>query len=106
MSSTKRVRTGRGPVAPGHRVVTASEAAKNFGALVDQVRESRSTYVVERAGVPVVQITPAVPPHPTLTDLVDCLRASGRLDERYLKDVERGVAFLNEPSIPSSRWES
>lgn len=106
MSRPTRTRPGRGVPVSGRRVVTASDAAKNFGALVDQVREARATYVVERAGIPVVQITPAVPPHPTFADLVDCLRDSGRLDERYLKDVERGVAFLNEPSIPSSRWES
>ena len=106
MSRPKRSRPGRGPAASGNRVVTASDAAKNFGALVEQVREARATYVVERAGVPVVQITPAAAPHPTVADLVDCLRDAGRLDERYLKAVEQGIAFLNEPSIPSSRWES
>ncbi len=87
-------------------MVTASDAAKNFGALVEQVRETRATYVVERAGVPVVQITPAAAPRPTVADLADCLRGAGRLDERYLAEVERGIAFLNEPFVPSSRWES
>ncbi len=106
MSRPKRVRRGRASAAPGHRVVTASAAAKNFGALVERVREARATYVVERAGVPVVQIAPAAGVGPTFADLVDCLRGSGRLDERYLKEVERGIACLNEPSIPSSRWES
>jgi antitoxin (DNA-binding transcriptional repressor) of toxin-antitoxin stability system len=106
MNKPARTRRGRGPAASGRRVVTASDAAKNFGALVEQVREARETYVVERAGVPVVQITPVAGSHPTVADLVDCLRRSGRLDERYLAEVERGVAFLNEVSIPSSRWAS
>ncbi len=106
MSRSKRTRTGDRATGSGHHVVTASDAAKNFGALVERVREARATYVVERAGVPVVQITPAAAPHPTVADLVDCLRDAGRLDERYLKAVEQGIAFLNEPSIPSSRWAS
>ncbi len=49
---------------------------------------------------------PAAAPDPTVADLVDCLRDAGPLDERYLKEVERGIAFLNEPAIPPSRWES
>jgi len=32
------------------RTVSASEAAKNFGALVDRVREERAEYIIERAG--------------------------------------------------------
>jgi hypothetical protein len=106
MKRSQRVRPGRGAAASGRRVVTASDAAKNFGALVERVREARATFVVERAGVPVVQITPAAGVSPTVADLVDCLRTGGRLGEPYLKAVEHGIAFLNEPSIPSSRWES
>ena len=106
MSTPNRTRPRRGATASGHRVVTASDAAKNFGALVQRVREARATYVVERAGVPVVEITPAAAPRPTVADLVDCLRDAGRLDERYLKAVEQGIAFLNEPSLPPGRWES
>lgn len=106
MGKPARARTARRAAPSGRRVVSASVAAKNFGALVERVREARATYVVERAGVPVVQIAPAAAPHPTVADLVDCLRGAGRPDERYLKEVELGVAFLNEPAIPSSRWES
>jgi antitoxin (DNA-binding transcriptional repressor) of toxin-antitoxin stability system len=106
MIRAKRNRVGRGGTASSSRRVTASSAAKNFGALVDQVRETRATYVVERAGVPVAQIAPAPGARPTCADLVDGLRASGRLDERYLKEVEQGMAFLNEPSVPSNPWES
>jgi antitoxin (DNA-binding transcriptional repressor) of toxin-antitoxin stability system len=92
--------------AHGSRVVSASEAAKNFGALVERVREARATYVVERAGVPVVEIAPVAWTRPTVADLVGWLRAPERLDESYLAEVERGVAYLNEPSIPANRWAS
>jgi prevent-host-death family protein len=88
------------------RVVTASEAAKNFGGLVDKVREERAVYVVERAGTPVVRIAPVDPPTATVADLVDLLRGPDRLDERYLREVEHGVAFLNQPAFPATRWES
>jgi hypothetical protein len=106
MKNSRRVRREHDrPGAPG-RVVTASEAAKNFGALVERVRETRATYVVERAGVPVVEIAPVAWTRPTVADLVGWLRAPERLDESYLAEVERGVAYLNEPSIPANRWAS
>ena len=38
--------------------VPATEAAKAFGQLVDRVREDRATYIIERSGKPVAQITP------------------------------------------------
>jgi hypothetical protein len=88
------------------RVVTASEAAKNFGALVDKVREERAVYVVERAGAPVVRISPVERPTATVADLVDLLRGPDRLDERYLREVEHGIAFLNQPALPDTRWGS
>ena len=37
-------------------VIAATDAAKNFGHLVDRVRETRATYVIERHGRPVAQI--------------------------------------------------
>ncbi len=94
------------PAGHGGRVVSASEAAKNFGALVERVREARATYVVERSGVPVVEINPVVRTRTTVADLVRSLRAPERLDESYLAEVERGIALLNEPTVPAGRWES
>jgi prevent-host-death family protein len=86
--------------------VTASEAAKNFGALVGRVREERADYVVERAGTPVARISPVARTDVTVADLVDVLRGPDRLDEDYLREVEKGVAFLNVAVLPESRWES
>ena len=54
--------TGAGPPRPvssSARVVTATEAAKNFGSIIDRVREDRAVYVVERGGTPVAEIGPA-----------------------------------------------
>jgi hypothetical protein len=106
MKSARRNRRAHDRPSPAGRVVTASEAAKNFGALVERVREARATYVVERSGVPVVEIAPVVWVRPTVADLVGWVRMPERLDEGYLAEVERGIAFLNEPFVPASRWES
>jgi antitoxin (DNA-binding transcriptional repressor) of toxin-antitoxin stability system len=97
---------GRRQPPPSARTVTASYAAKNFGALVDAVREAGATYVVERAGQPVVQVAPAARLRATLADLAGLYRESGRLSEDYLREVERGIAHLNSPSVPSDPWGS
>jgi len=88
------------------RTVSASYAAKNFGALVDMVRETRALYVVERAGQPVVHVVPAPGRRATLADLADLYREPGRLPDNYLREVERGAARLNRPSIPADPWGS
>lgn len=96
--------TGRRRARP--RAISASEAAKSFGALVDRVREEQAAYVVERSGVPVVEVSPVRRRNVTLADLVAVLGAGPSPTEAFLRDVERGVAFLNEPAIPSDRWGS
>jgi len=88
------------------RVVSASFAAKNFGTLVDAVREDRAAYVVERAGQPVVKVIPVPRAAATLADLAAVYRTAGRLPEEYLRAVERGLALLNGPAIPRDPWAS
>jgi len=86
--------------------VSASSAAKNFGALVGRVREEQAVYVVERAGVPVAQVAPVARTQATLADLVAAIRSGPQADEAFLRDVERGVAFLNKPAVPGHPWAS
>lgn len=87
------------------RTVSASEAAKNFGALVDRVRSERAVYVVERGGAPVVRIEPVETVRCTLGDLAAWLRSREPLDPRYLDEVERVVAAFNDPAVPGNPWE-
>ena len=91
---------------PGHgpRVISASAAAKNFGALVDRVREEQAAYVVERSGVPVAQVAPVPRRQATLADLVAAIRSGPSADDGFLRDVERGVAFFNRPVVPGDPW--
>lgn len=87
-------------------IISATDAAKTFGRLVDRVREERATYVVERGGKPVVEIGPVSEARCTLADLVELLGGAGRLDEDYLKEVEAGIAAWNTPAVPRDPWKS
>jgi antitoxin (DNA-binding transcriptional repressor) of toxin-antitoxin stability system len=87
------------------RSITATEAAKNFGQLVDRVRESNSVYTIERGGVPVAQIGPVTRLHCTVADLVAALRSTAhRLPEEYLAAVDANVKAVNRPAIPRDPW--
>lgn len=87
------------------RVISASAAAKGFGALIDRVRSERAVYVVERGGAPVVQIGPVPVTGCTVADLVQLCRSHTPVDESYLAAVEAGVAFFNTPGVPVDVWE-
>ena len=86
-------------------VVSATEAAKNFGALVDRVREQRHSYVIERGGTPVAQIGPIASLKFTVRDFVELLELMPHPGEEYLEAVERGVAEMNREEVPENRWE-
>ena len=108
---TKRLRYNkaepRSVPSSGPRVVTATETAKNFGAIIDRVREERAVYVVERGGTPVAEIGPAHVKTVTIRDFAGIVR-SGSVPspgEDYLKAVEEGVASCNRAEVPESRWE-
>ena len=88
------------------RTIPATDAAKNFGRLVDRVREEGATYVIERHGRAVAQIGPVrVARHQTLGDLVAAIAAAPSLDEETLRYIEEGIAMLNRPDVPTNPWE-
>lgn len=87
-------------------IISATEAAKTFGRVVDRVREERATFVVERGGVPVAQIGPVASTRCTLRDLTTVLRSVPRADEAYLRAVEAGVRRSNKPAVPRNPWKS
>ena len=84
--------------------VSATEAAKNFGRLVDRIRETRATYVVERSGVPVVQVGPAERSLFTMADLKTLLAEGPRADDEYLKAVSRAIESHNRPRLRKNPW--
>jgi hypothetical protein len=88
------------------RVISATSAAKTFGALIEHVRSERAEYIVERGGAPAVRIIPAGVGRCSAAEFVHLLRSITRADESYLKAVETGVAARNKPTVPENRWES
>ena len=87
-------------------VVSATAAAKNFGALVDRVRDERHSYVIERGGTPVAQIGPVTTRKFTVRDFVELFESTPHPGAEYLKAVERGIAEMNREEVPENRWES
>ena len=84
--------------------VPATEAAKAFGQLVDRVREDRATYIIERGGKPVAQITPLERRSFTFGALKALAAALPRADADYLKSMERVTAARNKPRVRSNPW--
>jgi antitoxin (DNA-binding transcriptional repressor) of toxin-antitoxin stability system len=84
--------------------VSATEAAKNFGRLVDRVREEHATYVVERGGKPVAQIGPAGGQSFSMADFKALVRRLPSGDSEYLDAVERAVARHNRPRVRRNPW--
>lgn len=85
--------------------IAATEAAKNFGRLVNRVREERATYIVERGGAPVAQIGPVNYKRSTMADFKAFVRNTRHVDEEYLRAVEDAVRRHNQPRVPDNPWE-
>jgi prevent-host-death family protein len=96
----------RPPRRPATESIAATDAAKNFGRLVDRVREEGAIYIIERHGRPMAQIGPVAPARTrTLRGLVNAMRTAPKLDEETLRYIEEGVAKHNRPAVPRNRWE-
>lgn len=85
--------------------VSATEAAKNFGRLVDRVREERVTYMIERGGEPVATISPATRVRFTMADFKALAAGVPRADVEYVNLVEQAVARHNRPRVRRNPWE-
>jgi hypothetical protein len=86
------------------RTVSATKAAKNFGRLVNTVRDERAVYIVERGGVPVAEIGPPAAPPFRVSDLVELLRTLPRPGEAYWRAVRRAQQKLNKRAVPTNPW--
>ncbi len=97
------------PIIPSGRprIVSATEAAKNFGEVLARVREDGAVYVVERRGKPVAQIGPVEEKAFTGADFVELVRSTSdpSAGPEYARAVEEGIAFLNRAEVPKSPWE-
>ena len=86
--------------------IPATTAAKNFGTLVDRVRDHGTTFIVERHGRAVAQIGPVdATPKATLSSLARYMRTAPKIDEQTLRFIEEGVTAANRPAVPVNPWE-
>ena len=86
--------------------VSATEAAKNFGELVDRVREAGVAYVVERKGRAIAEIGPISTRGCTVKELADWLAAERPVSTEFTTAVRTHVRRANRPRVPRSRWGS
>lgn len=84
--------------------MSATEAAKNFGRLVDRVREERTPFVVERGGTAVVRVSPVEDPACTIGDLKSLLALLPQVDAEYLDALERAADRHNKPRRRRHPW--
>jgi antitoxin (DNA-binding transcriptional repressor) of toxin-antitoxin stability system len=88
----------------GRQTISATDAAKTFGRLVDRVRDEQATYVIERGGVPVARIGPVQRQMATIRDLRAMLGATRSVGAGYLRAVENAVARHNRPRVRRNPW--
>ncbi|HEX5216429.1 MAG TPA: hypothetical protein VFV98_13275 [Vicinamibacterales bacterium] len=86
------------------RRIRATDAAKNFGKLIDEVRESGAGWIVERGGVPVAQVSPLTRAW-TVREFAEWA-GNRRGDAAFERAVEAGRAAANRPAAPKDPWES
>jgi hypothetical protein len=86
------------------RIITATEAAKNFGRLVSRVSEERAIYTVERGGQAVAQVGPIDRTSFTIRDFKSLLEEFPPVDEEYLRAVEEAVVKHNKPRVRRNPW--
>lgn len=100
----KRAAVREAPAAyTASRRVSATEAARNFSDLLNRVRYRGETFIIERGGEAIGELRPAAARGMKGNELVALLRSLPRVDEDFLKTVER--AARSQPSLPESPWE-
>jgi antitoxin (DNA-binding transcriptional repressor) of toxin-antitoxin stability system len=93
---------------PRHsRTVSATEAAKNFGSILTEVRERGAEYVVEHRGTAVARVGPVRERGFTVREFFDLVahRPWPPLDEECLRAIEEGIEIWNREEVPRSPWE-
>jgi antitoxin (DNA-binding transcriptional repressor) of toxin-antitoxin stability system len=84
--------------------VSATDGAKRFARIVDQVRESAATYVITRGGVPVAEIGPVKGRRFTASDFASLVESLPVTDGAFADAVRDGLARVNRPKVPKSPW--
>ena len=87
----------------GSRVISATEAARTFSELLDRVCYRGESFVIERGGEPVCEMSHVKPLRFTGSDFAALLESLPKPDSSYWDAVED--ATRQAPTIPESPWE-
>jgi prevent-host-death family protein len=104
----KRAPEGSRGLAPSRarapaRTVPATEAARHFAALVDEVRRTGRSVLVTQHGRPVCRIAPPPAPESTVESLIEALGRGPGVDPEFLETVE--AITRTQPRVPRSPWD-
>jgi antitoxin (DNA-binding transcriptional repressor) of toxin-antitoxin stability system len=84
--------------------ISATEAARNFSDLVNRVFYKGETFIVERGGEPLCEISPASPVRFTGAEFVELLSKLPRPDDEYFDVIEK--LNKNQPPLGPFRRDS
>ena len=82
---------------------TYSEAARSFSEPLDRVCYRGESFVIERGGEPVCEISHVKPMRFTGADFLTLLHSLPKPDPAFWNAVEK--ATRQEPAVPESPWE-
>lgn len=88
----------------GSRVISATEAARSFSELLDRVCYRGETFVIERGGEPVCEMSHVTPPRFNGADFLTLLQSLPKPDSRFWDEVEDRTK--QTPAVPESPWGS
>ncbi len=101
--ATAKPRVGAAQKIKRRRVISATQAARSFSELLDRVCYRGETFVIERGGEPVCEISNVMSARFTGADFIALLDSLPKPDSSYWDAVEE--ATRQKPSVPESRWE-
>lgn len=102
--SKPKPRTHTAHSVKGSRVISATEAARSFSELLDRVCYRGETFVIERGGEPVCEMSHVTPLRFTGVDFLTLLHSLPKPDPGYWNAVEDTTK--QTPAIPESPWGS
>ena len=88
----------------GSGVVSATDAARSFSELLDRVCYRGETFVIERGGEPVCEMSPVTPQRFTGADFLTLLHSLPKPDPGYWDAVEKSMK--QTAAVPESQWGS
>ncbi len=88
---------------PAKTRITATEAARKFSEILNRVKFKGESFIVERNGKPICEISPSESEGLSTQELVEILKSGPHPDKAYLDILEE--ITRNQPTVAPSPWE-